>query len=158
PSVLEAEREVPSAGRPVVNVSFALNYAGAALSVRAYHVTNIVLHALCALAVFGFLVQTLRRPGFGPFVAAHAVDLAFAAALIWAVHPLNSEVVDYTTQRTESMMALFYLATMYMAIRAVDEKQGTRWMFASVACCALGMGCKESMVTAPVMVVIFDRT
>jgi tetratricopeptide (TPR) repeat protein len=158
PSVLAAEREVPSAGRPVVNVSFALNYAVAGLSVRGYHVTNILLHALCALAVFGLLLQTLTRPGFGPFVVSHAVDLAFAAALIWAVHPLNSEVVDYTTQRTESMMALFYLATMYAAIRAFDEKSGTRWMVAAVACCALGMACKESMVTAPVMVIIVDRT
>jgi len=38
-------------------------------------------------------------------------------ALLWALHPLNTEVVDYLTQRSESMMALFYLLTLYAVIR-----------------------------------------
>jgi len=156
-AVIAAEREAPVAGRPVVNLSLALNYAAGGLNVRGYHAVNILLHALCALAVFGFLVRTFGRRGFSDLVNAHRLDLAFAAALVWAVHPLNSEVVDYTTERTESMMALCYLLTMYSAIRALDVKRGSGWILAAIASCAIGMGCKESMVTAPVMVVIFDR-
>jgi Flp pilus assembly protein TadD len=157
PSVVAAEREVPVAGRPIVNVSFAVNYAVDGLRVRGYHAANIALHALCAIAVFAFLRQTLRRRSFGDFVVRNANDLAFAVAVLWAVHPINSEVVDYTTQRTESMMALCYLATMYFAVRAFDDQRTARWAVAAVSCCAVGMGCKESMVTAPVMVMIFDR-
>jgi protein O-mannosyl-transferase len=82
----------------------------------------------------------------------HATNLAFGAALIWTLHPLNTEVVDYVTQRSESMMALFYLLTLYASVRVTGP-----WPFVTVVSCLLGMACKESMVTAPVMVVLFDR-
>jgi tetratricopeptide (TPR) repeat protein len=81
--------------------------------------------------------------------------LAFCIALLWLVHPINSEVVDYVTQRTESMMGLAYVATFYCSLRAVDS--GARsWTIAAIVCCAAGMACKESMVTAPVMVLLYD--
>src|SRR5688500_8117302 len=83
-------------------------------------------------------------------------DLALAAALVWAVHPLNSEVVNYISQRTESLMAGFYLLTLYAAIRAKDER-GSRWAVTAVAACVAGLACKESMVTAPVAVALYDR-
>ena len=73
------------------------------------------------------------------------------------LHPLNSEVVDYLTQRTESMMGLYYLATLYRSVRALEAGRRRAWQGAAVAACALGMACKESMVTAPVMVMLFDR-
>jgi tetratricopeptide (TPR) repeat protein len=77
------------------------------------------------------------------------------------VHPLNTEAVDYVTQRTESLMALFYLATLYCAIRAHEAgRRGGSWQVAEVAAiaaCALGMATKESMVTAPVAVLLYDR-
>jgi tetratricopeptide (TPR) repeat protein len=156
-AVVAAEREVPVAGRPVVNLSLALNYAGGGLRVRGYHLTNIVLHALCALVLFAVLQLTLAQTAFGEFVNSRALDLSFSAALLWAVHPLNSEVVDYTTQRTESLMALCYLSTLGAAILAFDENRGGRWTTVAILSCVIGMGCKESMVTAPVMVALFDR-
>jgi 4-amino-4-deoxy-L-arabinose transferase-like glycosyltransferase len=73
------------------------------------------------------------------------------------VHPLTSEVVDYLSQRTESMMALCYLLTLYASLRAIDARRPWRWLLTAVAACAAGMACKESMVTAPLMVIIFDR-
>ena len=50
--------------------------------------------------------------------------LAFAAALLWLLHPLQTEVVDYVTQRTESMMGFFYLLTLYAAIRSMTASAG----------------------------------
>ena len=73
------------------------------------------------------------------------------------MHPLQTEVIDYVTQRTESMMALAYFATLYLALRGMTAGAARgRWYAAAVASCALGMMCKESMVTAPVMVLLFD--
>ena len=46
-------REAPTAGRPLVNVSFAINYALGGLNVVGYHVLNITLHIVCALLIFG---------------------------------------------------------------------------------------------------------
>jgi Flp pilus assembly protein TadD len=85
-----------------------------------------------------------------------SVDVAFAAALIWAVHPLNSEVVHYVTQRSESMAALLLLVTLYAANRALFAK-GRGWQTVAIVSCALGMLCKESMVIAPVLVVLYER-
>jgi len=154
-AVIDAVPESPFASRPVVSVSFALNYALHGLDVTGYRVVNIALHLLCGLLVFGVVRRTLDRlaPGDG---VPHA-NLAFVAALLWIVHPLNSEVVNYLTQRTESMMALFYLLTFYAAIRSLDAARPGTWQAAAVGACALGMACKESMVTAPVMLVLYER-
>jgi tetratricopeptide (TPR) repeat protein len=145
-AVLFAPHETPTAGRPVVNISFAINYALGQRDVRGYHLGNLAIHLACALLVFGCIKRTVE-----------SVDFAFASALIWTVHPLNTEVVNYLTQRTESLMALFYLLTMYASIRAVREQRRARWQALAVLACALGMACKESMVTAPLMVLIYDR-
>ena len=76
---------------------------------------------------------------------------------MWLLHPLNTEVVDYVSQRTESMMGLCYLAALYAAARAIDdESRSSLWTIVAVAACAGGMACKESMVTAPVMVLLYD--
>jgi Flp pilus assembly protein TadD len=55
-------------------------------------------------------------------------------------------------------MALFYLSTLYCAIRAAGQRASRRlWSLAAIASCALGMATKESMVTAPIAVMLFDR-
>ena len=145
--VLAAPHETPVAGRPVVNISFAINYAAARRGVEAYRLTNVAIHVLCALALFGLARRT--EP---------AIGAAFAVALLWAVHPLNSEAVNYVTQRTESLMGLFYLLTLYCARRAYDSTGArARWEIAAIASCALGMASKESMVTAPLAVLLYDR-
>src|SRR5439155_17515521 len=57
-TVLFPEREPPTAGRPLVNVSFAINYALGGLNVIGYHVLNVALHVLCALLIFGIVRRT----------------------------------------------------------------------------------------------------
>jgi hypothetical protein len=55
------------------------------------------------------------------------------------------------------MMGAFFLATLYAAIRGGNGTSGWRWQLTSVVCCALGMACKETMVTAPIVVALYDR-
>ena len=158
---LSPPRDTPVAGRPVVNLTFALNYAIGGLDVTGYHVTNVVVHLLGALVLYGIVRRALRT-GRVPSELKHDADyVALAAAVLWVVHPLNSESVSYLTERTESMMGLFYLLTMYASIRAATASQAgagqAAWIALAVAASALGMASKESMVTAPVMVLIFDR-
>ena len=161
---LTPPRDTAVAGRPLPNLSLAVNYAMGGLDVRAYHLTNIALHLLVSLLLFGIVRRTLMggskdpllRP-MPPEVALHADALALGCALVWVLHPLNTEVVDYTVQRTESMMALCYLATLYCAIRASVHPDRWGWLSAAIAACAAGMASKESMVTAPLMVLIYDR-
>jgi tetratricopeptide (TPR) repeat protein len=151
------ESDTPIAGRPLVNLSFAINYAIGGLSVRGYHAGNIAVHLFCALLVFGIVSRTLEWPRVRERFTGSPVNAAFAVALLWALHPLNTEVVDYLTQRTESMSAAFYLFTLYAALRAGGSRRPGAWQSLAVLSCGLGMACKESMVTAPLLVALYDR-
>jgi tetratricopeptide (TPR) repeat protein len=147
--------ETPVAGRPIVNASLAINYGIGVLDPTSYHVWNLAVHVAGALLLFGVVRRTFSsRKVFRDAALGDAV--ALVAALTWMVHPLLSETVDYVTQRSESMMGLFFLLTLYAAIRAREPRVRLRWELVSIASCALGMATKESMVTAPVAVVLYD--
>jgi tetratricopeptide (TPR) repeat protein len=182
------------AGRPIANLSLAINYAFNGIEPWGYRVVNLAIHIGVALILFGIIRRTLRsraRPS-----PASADSIAFVCALVWLVHPLQTEVVNYITQRTESLMGLCYLVTLYASMRAMQGTGGRGgtgtakaapyaashasphaspyaashvapyaashrapyvWSGLAVAACAAGMATKESMVTAPVMVLLYDR-
>ena len=143
-------------GRPVLNLSFALNYAVSEYGLWSYHALNLLIHVGAALALFGVVRRTLARRG-----AQDSRATALAVALVWAVHPLTTESVTYVVQRAESLMALFYLLTLYFFVLSEDEgRPGRRivWTALSVVSCWLGMATKEVMVTAPVVALLYDRT
>jgi len=154
---LSPPRDTPVAGRPVVNLTFAGNYAIGGLDVTGYHAVNLAFHLLTALVLFGVVRRTLRQASMPDDLSRAAGGVALASALVWELHPLNSEVVNYVAQRTESAMALCYLVTLYAAIRAAHDGQRWGWRLVAIAACAAGMAAKESMVTAPVMVLLYDR-
>lgn len=153
-----AERESPVAGRPLVNLSFALNYAAHGLQVQGYHTTNLALHLLCGLALFGCIRRTLLAPEVPDRLVARSTDVAAAVTSIWLVHPLNSEIINYVTQRSELLMALCCLLTIYGIARSHQSPRARAWQAMSVVCCAAGMASKESMVTVPFLAVVYDRT
>ena len=143
-------------GRPMVNLSLALNYAAGGLGVRGYHAVNLAIHVLASLALFGIVRRTFVRLRLGS-----PCLLAFAAALLWAVHPLQTESVTYLIQRAESLMGLFYLLTVYCFVRGVEASEGAHrglWFWLCFLACLLGMATKEVMVSAPVMIFLYDRT
>src|SRR5688572_19659054 len=148
-------RNTPLAGRPVAGLTFALNFAANEVDAAAYRATNISIHIACALLLFGLVRRTLTLPRLAPRFGGAAADLALAAALLWVVHPLTTDAVTYITQRTESLMALCYLLTLYSSLRSFSSKRRIMRQILAIVSCALGMGVKESMVTAPVVVVLF---
>ena len=152
---LSPQRDTPVAGRPIVSLSLAVNYAIGELDVAGYRLFNLSIHLLAALTLFGVVRRTLRLPSLGPAFGTHATNLAWVVALVWTLHPLQTETIDYVTQRTESMMGLCYLLTLYCSVRALETAPG-RWHVCAILACAAGMACKESMVTAPVMVALYD--
>jgi tetratricopeptide (TPR) repeat protein len=222
----------PVTSRPLINFSLAVNYALGGLDVRGYHALNLAFHICSALALFGIVRRTFgslqnsecgrgvptpqssqMRGGDTPPTTEHfrkaATPLAFTIALLWAVHPLQTESVTCVVQRTESLMGLFYLLTLYCFLRSVENRSqvsGVRyqvsedqksdaqlpvlnpqrsvpnsqlstlssqlsipalqsfsssvlwWRLASIFCCLAGMATKEVMVSAPLMVLLYDRT
>ena len=142
-------------GRPILNLSFAINYALSGKAVWSYHAANLAIHVLAALALFGIIRRTFMR-----WRDPSATPVAFCASLIWAVHPLQTESVTYMVQRAESLMGLLYLLTLYCFVRGAGSAGPRKclWYAASVAACLLGMGTKEVMVSAPLIVLLYDRT
>jgi tetratricopeptide (TPR) repeat protein len=145
------------AGRPIVNLSFAVNYALGGLRVWGYHALNLAIHLSSALLLFGIVRRTLCSPSLRDCFGDRAAFLAFAVALLWMLHPLQTESVTYIIQRTESLMGLFYLMTLYCVIRGFESTRSSVWYVAAVASSGLGMASKEVMVTAPVVVLLYDR-
>jgi len=144
-------------GRPVLNLSFALNYAWGGLTVRSYHVTNVLIHILAGLTLFGLVRRTLLRPALRARFSADALPLAFAVTAIWILHPVQTEAVTYIIQRAESLMSLFYLLTLYFFLRGAKSPAPWRWYPLAITACLFGMATKENMVSAPVLVLLFDR-
>ena len=143
--------------RPVVNLSLAINYAISGEKVWSYHALNLAAHVLAALLLFGIVRRTLLLPSSGSRFAQAATPLAAAIALLWAVHPLLTDAVTYVIQRTEVLAGLFYLLTLYCTIRGAAAVQPRRWYAAAIAACALAMGSKEAAISAPVIVLLYDR-
>jgi protein O-mannosyl-transferase len=173
---LNPVRDLPTSARPLVNFSFALNYYFAGLDLVAFHVVNVVIHFLSAMLLWLIVRQTLLLPRFGNRFVSGAGWLGFAVSLLWSVHPLQTEAVEYITQRTELMMAFFYLATIYCSLRywsdiPLPPREGkgegfsssfsfhrTLWLTLAILACLCGMLSKEVMVSAPIIILLFERT
>ncbi|MDI1249215.1 MAG: tetratricopeptide repeat protein [Lacunisphaera sp.] len=167
-------------GRPFLNFTLALNHAVSGTAVWSYHLLNLMIHAAAGCALFGVVRRTLARlPGVGapldgarghPHLSAigpataegtllhkDSYWLALAVAVLWTVHPLQTESVTYIVQRAESLVGLMYLLTFWCFIRATEPGAAKVWAPLAVAACLLGMASKEVMVTAPVMIALYDR-
>ncbi len=84
--------------RPITAATLAFNYALGALKPSGYRVFNIVVHLLCALALYGVLARSITDS---------TRTLAFSCALLWLVHPLNSQCVNYTYSAVNRSSAFF---------------------------------------------------
>lgn len=144
------------AGRPITAATFAITYALFEYDGRGYHAVNLAIHLLAALALFGVVRRALHSPALRNRFAAHARALALATAGLWMVHPLQTQAVTYIIQRSESLVGLFYLVTLYCSIHAMQQGRFSIWTVAAVAACAMGMGSKEVMATAPLVVLVVD--
>ena len=102
--------------------------------------------------------DALACPGFANASAGrHAVGPGRGPASGRSI-PLQTESVTYIIQRTEALVGLFYLLTLYCVIRGATSRRSMSWYAAAVAACLLGMATKEVMATAPVIVLLYDRT
>ena len=143
--------------RPVVHLSLAVNYALGGLSPWGYHLFNLAIHILAALTLYGVVRRTCLLAKSPPTWREAASWLAVGIAVIWVVHPLQTESVTYIIQRGESLMGLFYLLTLYCVIRSHGSSRRIWWETGGVVSCALAMGCKPVAASAPVMVLLYER-
>ena len=184
-------------GRPLANLTLAINYAVSGTNPWSYHALNLLIHVLASLTLFGVARRTLQlrarrttllnqaiqdaargRPappesrakagrtlpqdtGMAAYGNAaqqsDATLLALAIALLWGLHPLQTEAVTYVVQRVESLMGLFFLLTLYCFIRSVDAPRPRFWQDGAIVSCLLGATTKEVIALAPILVLLYDR-
>jgi tetratricopeptide (TPR) repeat protein len=144
-----------NSSRPVVEYSFAVNFALHGLELWGYHALNLAIHVAAGLCLYGIASRTFARLGGSLGEYHHLAGLG--VALLWVVHPLQTQAVTYIIQRHESLMGLFFLATLYCFIRGRESPEPSGWYALSLMTCALGMGCKQVMVAAPLIVLWYDR-
>lgn len=145
------------AGRPLLSLSFALNYQLAGSDFWSYRAVNLGLHLLNGLLLAAVVRRALAAGVLAPRWAAHAPAIAFTAAALWLLHPLQTESVTYLVQRAESLVACCYLGTLWCFLRACAEPERRRWTWATIAACLAGMLAKEVMATAPLLLLAWDR-
>jgi len=154
----EMKTGVPVDGRPILNLSFAINYAFGGVNIFGYHLVNLGIHIGCGLVLFGCAWRTLRTSRLAPLAGNLARPLALVITLLWVAHPLQTESVTYISQRAESLAGLFYLLTLYCFIRGTAAQCPVAWQVCAVLAALMGMASKETVVSAPLIVFLYDRT
>ncbi len=139
-----------NASRPVVILSWALDWRLHGLEPFGYHAVNLLIHALNAALVFLLGEALGRRLGLE-----RPLGPALAAATLWAVHPMTTEAVTYITGRSESLCATFYLGALIFWLRWRRGGDGFQLLYALLAF-LLGAGTKEVAATLPVSLLLIE--
>lgn len=103
--------------RPLAVYSFALNYHFFGFSEIGFHIVNVIIHILSAIIIYLFVSSILVR--FKSNVIDEDLKPAFAlfVALIFLIHPLQTQSVSYIVQRMTSMSGMFYLLACYSFLK-----------------------------------------
>ena len=151
-SILWGGKYTTVAGRPLLNLSLAINYAIGGVRPEGYHLVNYAIHAFVALVLFALLRRLLSE---FDRTRVDANLLALVISLLWCVHPLTINGVSYIVQRVEAMASGLYLVVLWAFVKGVQTSQ-RRWWWLSVIAAWLGALTKETIATVPLAVVALD--
>ncbi|HSS44358.1 MAG TPA: tetratricopeptide repeat protein [Thermoanaerobaculia bacterium] len=128
-----------SAYRPVLLLSFAVEWWVHGRQVVPFHLVNVLLHAAVTLLLASLLLRVGVR-----------LPVVCAAALLYAVHPIHVEAVTSLVGRGETLSALFALGFLHLALRLLREPSHSAFALAgAISCYALSVLTKESGAVAP---------
>lgn len=123
--------------RPLVNLSYWLDFQLWGLDPTFMHLENIAVHLVNVLLVF---LLTSRLPA-----SSKTTSLPYLSALLFGLHPINSESVNWIAGRTDAFAAMFILCAFYCLIRAVQE-QSTRFAMLAFVVAFVGVLAKETAI------------
>lgn len=136
--------------RPILTLTWAVTYALAGPQPWAYHLGNVVLHALNALLLAGLFVWIARRWGW-PFER----ERALLGACLFAASPMAAEAVAYVASRSSVLAALFALVTLRLGLAALTD--AARWRLPlALGTFLLALGTKEEAASVPLLLLLLD--
>ena len=134
--------------RPLQSLSFELDYYLWGLNPFGFHLTNLLLHIACALVIY-FLFCLI-------FPAAKSIGLI--TALLFLVHPIQTEAVTYISGRADPQASLFMLLSIFFYIKhSLKTRPKNRpYLLASVVCFILALLSKETALILPLLILLFE--
>jgi tetratricopeptide (TPR) repeat protein len=145
--------------RPVAMLSFALNWYIGSNHVLGYHLVNLLIHLLTAFFLYLTMVNLLKTPNLENRYRESAGFIALLAAVLWAIHPIQTQAVTYIVQRMASLAAMFYILGIYCFIKARLETL-KKYKTILFLCCSLsfllGIGSKENAATLPIALILIE--
>jgi protein O-mannosyl-transferase len=151
-----------SSHRWLPNLSFAINYALHGRDVAGYHTVNLLIHIATALSLYFLFLATLRASALTTRFSRDR-EIAFLAALLWAVHPVQTNGVTYIVQRMTSMCALFYISSLLLYVYARRARAGSLLPSfllygSSLLLGGMALLSKENAASLPLMIVAYEFT
>jgi len=152
----------PGGARYLGYVTFALNYSAGGLSVAGYHIVNIAIHIVNGILVYTLVRYIFMTPVMKNFLKgrdkAPVLYIAVLSALIFTVHPINTQGVNYITQRFTSLATLFYLLSvvLYLKWRNSTGKERAIFYALSLLAAVAAQKTKEISFTLPFMILFFE--
>ncbi|MGY8814122.1 MAG: tetratricopeptide repeat protein [Gammaproteobacteria bacterium] len=151
--------------RPLVKISFALNYYFSGLDVFSYHVVNILIHFLNGILVLFISFQVFKkaleddRKDLGTKSEYSAGLMAFMTASIFVAHPVQIQSVTYIVQRMNSMAVIFCLLSLCLFLFGRQNKiEGKSWVYyaGSILSWVAALLCKQTAAILPGIIILFD--
>lgn len=150
--------------RPLLKLSFALNHALDA-GPAAFRAFNLLVHALNAALLLRLLGEFGRRLGLpGP----QAAFAALVGAVVFALHPVQTEAVTYVSGRSVSLAALPCLLALACWLRGTDARMdgGARtthltargWRGGALLAFAVALGVRETTIVLPLALLLWAAT
>ena len=139
--------------RPVLGMSFWANFQIAGRDTFLYHTINVWFHTLNAILLFLIVRKLLELVGT---IGAHAQVLAGFSAILFLVHPVQTEAVAYIASRSENLSVFFIFAAFCLFL--YRPSQAVSWPASAAILCLFGaaMGTKEHAIALPALLLLTD--
>ena len=139
--------------RPLSNLTLALNYYMSGTNPFGFHLVNFLVLVFTALGIWLVLGKLLGKLGFDPFRSRLA---SWLTALVWAVHPVNTQAITYITQRHASLAGAFSVWSIYLLHLGLERKtRRVPFFIGSGLLCASALMSKETAVTLPAILLAY---
>lgn len=162
-SLKTAAFEGSPAHRYLPNISWALNFYFDRLNPFGYHLVNLIIHLLSGIFLF-FFIKNILQVGSDDSRDAHPDLIAFFTALLWIVQPVGTQAVTYICQRMASMVAFFYILSLFFYARGrmarrqapIDWLKPCLYFSGCILSLLCALGAKENAGTLPLVILLYE--
>lgn len=130
--------------RPVVTLSYFVDYFFWHLNPLGYHLTNILLHAVNSTLFFILISHRVKE-----------TTTAFVSALFFSLYPLFSEAVNAIGFR-EDLLAFMFLILAFIFYLKANQQRYVLYYSLSLTCHFFSLFSKEMAITLPVLIILYD--